>query len=375
MHGAPQPKLPALAIGDLLAGLAYGLTGLGDFGAISVDDLSPIPTTGLAHDHVRLNGHKLLARVPKQSQMDLDAQSNLAYQAACFTRAAASGHTPHLHAILPPSDELPMGALIVDEIDGPALPLPDQTRAMAHALAAIHSLPLPAEDGRRPLRNPRNPVSETFMEVMEQSAFIAAAEIDYDSEYQIREELMAAGNLLSRSDAPPTALIAFDAHPGNFLLAPEGRAILVDLEKARYGVPAFDLAHATLYTSTTWDVATYAELTPEQVADFYATWLAVVPVPLADSIRPWLLDLRRMMWLWSVTWCAKWRVRSQAAAKIKSQHGGSTEDWSTELSDPALVAHVADRVEHYLDPATIEQVRRDWRSDNAMTALLGNCAS
>jgi thiamine kinase-like enzyme len=359
-----------MAIGDILAGLAHGLSGLGDFGNISVDDLAPMPTTGLAHDHVRLNGRNLLARVPKQSQMALDAQSNLDYQTACFIRAAASGHTPRLHGVLPPSADLPMGALIVEEIDGVALPLPGHIENLAHALAALHSLPLPADDDRPPLKNPLNALADTFGEVMEQSAFIAAAGLAYEAEAQIREELVAAGSLLSRTDKPPVALIAFDAHPGNFLLAADGRAVLVDLEKARYGVPAFDLAHATLYTSTTWDVAAYAELTADQVAGFYAVWLAAVPGALADAVAPWLLDLRRMMWLWSVTWCAKWRVRSQQAAMQGDRSGRSTEDWSAELSDPALVAHVADRVDHYLDPETIERVREDWRADNALTDLL-----
>lgn len=371
MHGAPQPSLPPMAIGDLLTGLATGLSGLGDFGDITVGDLTPMPTTGLAHDHIRLNGYKLLARVPKQSQMALDAESNLTYQAACFTRAAAGGHTPRLHAVLPVSHELPMGALIVDEIDGAALPLPDGIDALAQALAALHTLPLPAGDDRSPLKNPLNALADTFSEVLEQSAFIAAADLAYEAEAQIREELVAAGGLLSRTDQPPVTLIAFDAHPGNFLLAADGRAVLVDLEKARYGVPAFDLAHATLYTSTTWDVASYAELTADQVAGFYAAWFAAVPAELADAITPWLLDLRRMMWLWSVTWCAKWRVRSQHAALQGDRAGRSTEDWSAELSDPALIAHVADRVDHYLDPATIERVRRDWRTDNALTGLLG----
>ncbi len=358
----------------LIEGLAHRLTTLGDFGDIATDDLKPLPTTGLAHDHVRLNGRNLLARVPKQSQLALDAQSNLDYQASCFMRAGGSGHTPRLHAVLPPSDELPMGALIVDEIDGSALPLPDGIEAMAQALAAIHRLPMPADTIRRPLKNPVDALADTFTEVMAQSAYIASADLAYEAEAQIREELVAAGMLLARSDRPPITLIAFDAHPGNFLLTPDGRAILVDLEKARYGVPAFDLAHATLYTSTTWDVATYAELTPDQVACFYAAWLAAMPVGLADSIAPWLLDLRRMMWLWSVTWCAKWRVKSQEAAKTGDRADRSTEDWSAELSDPALVAHVAGRVEHYLDPAIIERVRLDWRSDNELTDLLGHKA-
>jgi len=360
-----------IAGGELLGGLAGQLTALGGFGDITVADLTPMPTTGLAHDHIRLKGRKLLARVPKQSQMALDAQANLDYQAACFTRAAASGHTPRLHAVLPPSASLPMGALIVDEIDGVALRLPGHIEALAQALAALHTLPLPAEDDRPPLKNPLNALADTFGEVMEQSAFIAAADLAHEAEAQIREELVAAGALLSRTDKPPVTLIAFDAHPGNFLLAAEGRAVLVDLEKARYGIPAFDLAHATLYTSTTWDVAAYAELSADQVAGFYADWLAAVPAALADSVAPWLLDLRRMMWLWSVTWCAKWRVRSREAALQGDRTGRSTEDWSAELSDPALVAHVAGRVDHYLDPATIERVREDWRTDNALTGLLG----
>ncbi len=355
----------------LIGGLARRLTALGDFGPISMDGLELMATTGLAHDHVRVLSRGLLARVPKQSQMALDAESNLAYQAACFARASASGHAPRLHAALPPSPELPMGALIVDEIDGVALPLPDSIDALAQALAAIHTLPVPPDDDRPPLKNPQDALADTFTEVMAQSAYIAGADLAYDAEAQIREELVAAGNLLARAERPPVTLIAFDAHPGNFLLAEDGRAVLVDLEKARYGVPAFDLAHATLYTSTTWDVATYAELSPDRVAGFYAAWLAAVPEPLADKVKPWLLDLRRMMWLWSVTWCAKWRVKSREAAKTGDRTNRSTEDWSAELSDPALVAHVADRVDHYLEPAIIERVRQDWRGGNALSALLG----
>jgi len=357
--------------GDLLGGLAGRLTALGDFGAIAAGDLKPLATTGLAHDHIRLDGHKLLARVPKQSQMALDAADNLAYQAACFMRAAGSGHTPRLHAVLPPSAELPMGALIVEEIDGTVLTLPDHLDALAQALAAIHTLPVPAERSRAPLKSPPDALADTFTEVMAQSAYIATASLDYDAEAQIREELVAAGMLLARGTRPPVTLIAFDAHPGNFLMAADGRAILVDLEKARYGVPAFDLAHATLYTSTTWDVATYAELAADQVARFYIAWLAAVPAALADAVTPWLLDLRRLMWLWSVTWCAKWRVKSKEAALHGERSGRSTEDWSADLSDLALIAHVAGRVDHYLDPATIERVRGEWRSDNALTGLLG----
>jgi len=361
----------AMTSQTLIDALARRLAAAGQFGAIAPDDLSPLPTTGLAHDHVRLTGRGVLARLPKQSQLALDAEANLTYQAACFARAAASGHTPRLHAVLAPDDDLPMGALIVDEIVGGPLPLPDGLPALAEALAAIHTIPLPAPVLRPPLKNPVDPLADTFAEIMAQAAFIGAADLAYDTQAPIREELVAAGALLGRSDRPPTTLISFDAHPGNFLLAGNGRAVLVDLEKARYGAPPFDLAHATLYTSTTWDVATYAELSHQQVAAFYAAWLDAMPPALADAAASWLLALRRMTWLWSVTWCAKWRVKSREAANTGARAGGSTEDWSAELSDPALIAHVADRVACYLDPATIERVRDDWRGANALTALLG----
>lgn len=323
--------------------------------------LAPLPDAGLAHDHVRIGETGALARVPKQSQLGLEAEANLDYQAACFERASASGHAPRLHDRLAPGPDLPMGALIVDMIDGRPLSLPDDLTAMAECLAAIHALPL--SDARAPLKDPGDPLADTFMEIMSQAAFIAGAGLDPDSESQIRAELQAAGATLARAERPPRTLIAFDAHPGNYLMDGQGRAILVDLEKARYGAAGFDLAHATLYTSTTWDVDSRAVLDRDQVAAFHTAWLDAVPDELASATATWLLPLRRMMWLWSVTWCAKWRVQSGQDAD-----GQSTENWSADLSEDALVAHVADRVDDYLDPETIARVRTDW--DETDTGLV-----
>ena len=71
-------------------------------------NLKPLADAGLAHAHLRLVGTGVLARVPKQSQLDLPAAANLAYQAACFERAAPSGHVPRLHGVLAPG--APAGA-------------------------------------------------------------------------------------------------------------------------------------------------------------------------------------------------------------------------------------------------------------------------
>ena len=113
-----------------------------------------------------------------------------------------------------------------------------------------------------------------------------------------------------------------------------------------------------------------AVLETAETAAAYSHWLDSVPAPLADASRPWLLPLRRIMWLWSVTWCAKWRVQSRAAAKNAKHIADNTEDWSADLSDQALVDHVADRVADYLDAGTIAAIRSEWLGANALTALL-----
>ncbi|HCP01738.1 MAG TPA: aminoglycoside phosphotransferase, partial [Rhodospirillaceae bacterium] len=197
-----------------------------------------------------------------------------------------------------------------------------------------------------------------------QAAYIAAADLHPEAEAQIREELRAAGVTLGLADRPPRSLIVFDAHPGNYLMTTDEngdrRAILVDLEKARYGLAGLDLAHASLYTSTTWDLDSQAVLDDAQLGLFHQAWLDAVPAALAAATRAWLQPLRRIMWLWSVTWCAKWRVESQGAGNIRGANNTSTENWTSVLSNDALVAHVAGRVADYLAPETIARVRADW---------------
>ncbi|MGX0875882.1 hypothetical protein ACSSV4_000554 [Roseovarius sp. MBR-154] len=323
--------LPALSQALDAAGIARG-----------VPDL--MADTGLAHDHVRLGGTGWIARLPKQSQMRLAPAANLAYQAACFERASASGHAPRLSAVLPPSDALPRGGLVVEEIEGGPARLPDDLPAIMAALAAIHSLPVP--EARAPLLDPADPLVGLLEEIEAQAAYLHAAEPA--TRGIIETHIVALRDLAEQGPRPPKRLISFDAHPGNFIVTPEGRAVLVDLEKARYSAPPLDLAHATLYTSTTWDVASHAVLSAEAVAGACRHWLACLPEAERVALAPWILPMRRAMWLWSMTWCAKWRVLSGAEAKA-TQDG---EDWAAGKSEAALIAHVKGRVDHYLDPET-----------------------
>lgn len=370
--------------------------------------LERLKDKGLAHDHVRLCGTSVLARIPKQSQLQLSAQDNLAYQRACFERASAAGHAPHLRGVLPPSLQLPRGALLVEEIIGRNAVLPGDLGLIVQALASIHALALPAVADRHPLINAPDPLQAMLDEVSEQARHVPAAAVGSRVESVIHSELARLRHACAQSARPPRHLIAFDGHPGNFIIrsrddlqpklqanhqakrtgpwhaagardhagdlhggAPgdlRGEAVLVDLEKCRYSYPGFDLAHATLYTSTTWDLDSHAVLSVEDVVGAYTTWAHAVGSLAADAAQAWHVPLRRAMWLWSITWCAKWRALSGRAAHLSADG----EDWSTEHSGSALVAHVRGRVDHYLSPAVVGRVLGEFDAlDVALAQALG----
>ena len=321
--------------------------------------LVPMRDKGLAHDHIRLSGTGLLARVPKQSQMDLRAAENLAYQAACFRRAGPSGHVPRLHAVLAPAKGLAHGALIVEEVAGRVARLPGDLPAIARALGAIHALAKPAVAA--PLLAPADPLAALRDEIAAQGVHLAAAGLAPATRALVEREVAGLLALCARPARPATCLISFDAHPGNYLFRDDGAAVLVDLEKARYGAPSLDLAHATLYTSTTWDVEASAVLSIDDIAAFHEAWAAVPGVPEGDG---WHVALRRAMWLWSVTWCAKWRALSGARRRASADG----EDWSAEVSDGALIAHVRGRVDHYLSPEVVERCLGEFATLDALLA-------
>ena len=186
-------------------------------------------------------------------------------------------------------------------------------------------------------------------EVRQQANWLSDAQLSSKVTQRIKQELDLLPPHLS--DAAPT-LISFDTHPGNFLIHDDGRAVLVDLEKCRYGLPGIDLAHTSLYTSTTWDVSSQAVLSLSDVISFYRRWQANMDKSPDTNT---LVACRRATWLWSLTWCAKWRAQ-HLNAKDAQQRG---EDWSAELTDPAVIDHVRDRVEHYLSLPTIDHVHSE----------------
>lgn len=312
-------------------------------------DLELLTDKGLAHWHVRLPGTGLLARIPKQSQMALGALDNLRYEAACFERAAACGHVPRLERVILPTAGLPWGVLLVQEIDGVAADSPAHIEAIMQALAALHVLPVPAPARRAPLLSQRDPLAGMLALVQTQANYLEAPCIAESIRRLLRQRLREVSGILAQAcDQLAPSLISFDAHPGNFLITPAGKAVLVDLEKCRYSYPPLDLAHATLYTSTTWDMSASFALSTGQVIAAYDTWMASAGAMANDYVRSFV-PLLELMWLWSVTWCAKWLVES-GRPRSRSAVG---QDWSQDNSDAALISHVRSRVADYLSMQTM----------------------
>jgi thiamine kinase-like enzyme len=327
-----------------------------DFGFNPDLQLETLADKGLAHTHIRIVGTGFLARIPKQSQLNLDALSNLLYQKTCFERASASGSTPRLLRVVDPNSSLPRGALIVQEIMGRTVDGGHDLTALAKSLSAVHSLCCPAVAQRYPLKSPADPLREVLQEIEQH-----LAQAGYKTNQQdflsdaINRSLLIIRRAIGYATKPPIRLIGFDVHPGNFIVTVAGNAILVDLEKCRYSYAGFDLAHATNYTSTTWDKDTCAILSVPQVADFYSTWTESInsqsqPNLNASTDQQWFGVLRRAMWLWSISWCLKWQTVSASPTTAVLRTG---EDWSESSSDPALIEHVRERVSHYLSPVAI----------------------
>ena len=364
--------------GPDLSALAAALKDLPGFAGITAGALAPLNFKGLAHDHLAVAGHDVLLRVPKQSQFALAAADNLTYQAACFERVAVSGHGPRLLGVIPPRPEIPMGALLVERIHGRPPRLPDDLPAFAEAMARVHALPVPPEGQRPPLDDHRDPVGEALAEIERQAAFIEEAGLKPAAEAEIRDELAwaraFAREVAEDGRAQPVTLVLTDTHPGNFLIDRRGGAIIVDLEKALYGSPGTDLAHATVYSSTTWDPDSWAELKVGEVARFYRRYRDVLAETageaLAATLAPWLIPMRRLLFLRAITWCVKWSVLHRRAGLEGKHAAASTEDWSAENTDPATIAHVAGRVADYLSPATLARMRGEWRAEPTLEALI-----
>jgi len=83
-----------------------------------------------------------------------------------------------------------------------------------------------------------------------------------------------------------------------------------------------------------------------------------------------MMPLRRLTWLRSTTWSAKWRVQSRKE-RVEAKHAAEvTEDWSAENRDAALIAHVEGRTRAYLSAEIVERIRIEWRDPAGLATMI-----
>lgn len=320
-------------------------------------DLVPLPATGTAHGHVRLPDGKL-ARVAYAHEGDRAAAGRLRTQAVAFRHLAPAQRTPRLHAVIEPRVGLPGGALIVDHIAGRAPDLPGELAALADTLARLHGLPLP-EPGS-PIPRQQNPFLETLAVVeLAATRFLDRAVSDPAARAEIVEELGLVRGLASTlgTQTQPLTVALADTHPGNFIVDRTGIAWFVDLEKVHVGSPAIDLAHATLPTSTLWDPKIGKSLSREDVAAFHAAYLAMIGEAQAVALKPWLVPMRRLTWLRTMLFMARWRVQTRSP-----RDPADPTQWSDAGLDPAMKAHIDARIDSGFGREAIRAIRSEWEA-------------
>lgn len=309
-------------------------------GRVTSADLSELPRSGLAHRHWRVLRRGVLLRVPLTADT-----TAIERELETFRRLAPSGHTPHLHGVLPPSAGLPGGALIVSAVRGRTPRLPQDLPAIARALAAVHELPVPAPSARLPLASPDEPFAATLA-VIERHVAIGGAAFVPAARAQIDAELAWAHDYADTHTAElrqsPRTLVLTDTHPRNFIRCANGTAVAVDLEKALYGAPAIDLAHAVLPAAIAW--ARQGErVSAADRRRFLAVYFKHRGKRAEEALRPWLAPMQRLTWLRTTAAFAAFR-----AGQADRVMGAS----ARALARRAIAAA--------LDPEIMEASRRQW---------------
>lgn len=336
--------------------------------ALRESDLASLSSKGTAHGHIAIvppiDGRKLVVRIAYAFPNDPTAPARLNVQAEAFRRCAPSGFTPRLFATVPPSEAMPGGLLLVDRIDGRVPSLPAEIDLMAQSLAAIHSLPVPPPAQAEPLPFPADPVAALLQTIETNAPFFDKMQIADDVRIALREELeLARAYTVSPTRGKPETVLALaDTHPGNFMVDAQGKAWFVDLEKVHYGAAAIDLAHATLETSTRWDRDVDLVLSRAATTRFYRRYLSLIGEDRAQRLRPFLLPLRRMTWLRTIAFTARWSVQTDP-----SYAGTEPDRWSDLGLSEEMKAHSRATIADFFRASTIERMRADWLAGDSLS--------
>ena len=96
-------------------------------------------------------------------------------------------------------------------------------------------------------------------------------------------------------------------------------------------------------------------LSRADVQRFYTQYLEKVGRGQATALEPWLLPMRRLTWLRTTLFMARWRVQTRSP-----RDPADPTQWSDAGLEPAMKAHIDARIDQCFRRETIHSIRAEW---------------
>ena len=91
------------------------------------------------------------------------------------------------------------------------------------------------------------------------------------------------------------------------------------------------------------------------VQTFHDAYLGRIGATAAESLRPWLLPMRRLTWLRTTLFMARWRVQTSAP-----RDPSDPTQWSDAGLDHKMKGHIDAVIDRCLGRDFISAVRSEW---------------
>jgi thiamine kinase-like enzyme len=211
--------------------------------------------------------------------------------------------------------------------------------AAARCVAATHRLGVPADHRLQVHAAAARSLLDEAAELA--APYLAWSDAPATSVVALRRafELAEASADAVAPGAFELAIVNTDLNSHNFVVN-DGRAWLLDWERARIAPAAQDLAHFLLPTTTLWRADSAKRLKPADEARFVTTYLAERPELDAEGFRRQLAALKAAVALRAVAWCA-WALHATATGNRALSNQETLERCHMYL-DAAFLRHLLD---------------------------------
>ncbi len=304
--------------------------------AITADNLKPLVSSGLTHDHIVIGDSGWLLRVPRNNQLGLSPDDYLLQQKACYDEAEKSGVTPACLGIIAPSDDLPNGALIIQYIRGRRVNSENDLPAVARCLAALSSV---QPDSRSSIQTASAPFASQWFVIQDAfGKYFDSPAVDSKVRDLLKQEKDALEKEFAQLNGKQAAvgMIGGDSHLANYLIDTDGKAWFVDLEFLTFDVPAIDAADAVSDLTLRLDPKNTFPISSAARENFYKTWLENVPDRSAQEASITLAE--RTIALRTLAWMCYWADQGKQDNKPNTE---SRNNWNKLCSETLTVEKVA----------------------------------